>query len=283
MKTLSTELEAHLQQETTTLATCWKLTRRDAVVMGFTEHDRDLEVDGIAYVAASGFTPTAIAANAALAVDNLDVQGLLSADAIAEEDILAGVYDFAEIEIFQVNYTAPNDGGIILRRGWFGEITVNHQQFVAEIRGLAQKLSQELGEYYSITCRAQLGDQRCKVSMAAYTVTGSITSVNSRTIFTDDARTEEAGYFLGGLITFTSGDNEGLSMEIKEFLQGQFVAVLPLPYPVMAGDTYSLKAGCDKNFSTCVGRFNNAINFRGEPHVPGLDRMLETSSTRSEW
>ncbi len=57
--------------------------------------------------------------------------------------------------------------------------------------------------------------------------------------------------------------------------------VMPMPYAIMVGDSYSVVAGCDKIFSTCAGRFDNAVNFRGEPHVPGTDRILETSATRS--
>lgn len=283
MKEISQALNAHLQGATTTLATCWKLTRTDGVVMGFTDHDAPLTVEGMIYAAETGFTPTAVAASSSLGVDNLDVEGMLDAGSITEADIMAGRYDFAEIEIFQVNHRRPQDGKIILRRGWLGEITLRNARFVAEVRGLTQKLSQQVGQLYSPACRAELGDDRCKVAMGGFTFTGAVESAASRSVFADSAREEENGYFSAGKITFTSGANEGLSMEIKAFADGQFTLVLPMPYDVGAGDGYSVRAGCDKNFATCAGRFNNAVNFRGEPHVPGLDRMLETSSTRSRW
>jgi uncharacterized phage protein (TIGR02218 family) len=54
-----------------------------------------------------------------------------------------------------------------------------------------------------------------------------------------------------------------------------------MPFAVEEGDSYSLQAGCDKTLPTCITRFNNALNFRGEPFVPGTDKMLETSSTRN--
>lgn len=283
MKHISTALEGHLAQEVTTLATCWKLTRTDGVVMGFTDHDGPLLIDGVQYAAETGFTPTAVTASSSLSVDNMDVEGMLEANSITEEDIMAGRYDFAEIEVFQVNYRGPADGRILLRRGWLGEITLRHRRFVAEIRGLTQKLSQQVGELYSPACRAELGDGRCRVNMAVFTHTGVVEQAESRALFSDSARHEENGYFTAGKITFTSGENAGLSMEIKAFAEGQFTLALPMPYSVAVGDTYSVQAGCDKNFSTCAQRFNNAVNFRGEPHVPGMDRMLETSTTRSRW
>lgn len=283
MKTIPPALQIHLANETTTLATCWKLTRRDGVVMGFADHDADMQVEDVTYVAQSGFTPSAVMASSGLNVDNLDVQGMLDSQSIAEEDVLAGRYDFAEIEIFQVNYQEPEAGRIMLRRGWLGEITLKNGQFVAEVRGLTQKLSQQLGNLYSPACRAQLGDAQCRVAMGVYTKSGTIGSVTSNSVFRDPARNEENGYFANGRITFTSGANAGLAMKIKEFTNGEFVLALPMPYAIEAGDAYSAVAGCDKNFATCAARFGNAVNFRGEPHVPGIDRMLETSATRSEW
>jgi uncharacterized phage protein (TIGR02218 family) len=107
--------------------------------------------------------------------------------------------------------------------------------------------------------------------------------VPSQSQFLDAARSEAAGHFNYGKITFTSGQNNGLSAEVKESRGSEIILALPMPYPITAGDSYTLQQGCDKTIGTCSNRYNNAINFRGEPHVPGLDKMLETAGTRSEW
>lgn len=281
MKSISANLENHLAGEVTTLATCWKITRSDTTIMGFTDHDRDLIIDSVSYLAATGFTPTAIASSDNLAVDNLDVEGMLDSTAIKEEDIMAGLYDFAEIEIFQVNYGNIGHGKLMLRRGWLGEVSIGKNSFVAEVRGLTQRLSRTIGELYSPSCRANFGDSRCGVNLTSFTVTGSITSVTNNQVFADTTRAEASGYFNFGKITFTSGNNNGLSMEVKEYTIGKITLVLPMPYTVQVGNSYSLIAGCDKTFATCRDDFNNVVNFRGEPHVPGTDKMLETSSTRA--
>ncbi len=283
MKTISTALATHLSQETTTLATCWKLTRKDGVVLGFTSHDSDLVIDAVTYRAATGFTPSMIASSGNLAVDNLDVEGMLSDEAITETDIHAGLYDFAEIAIFQVNYSDLSQGKLRLRSGWLGEVSYGSNKFIAEVRGLTQKLTKTLGELFSPACRATLGDARCKVNLSTYTFTGSVTSVTSNSVFKDTSRAEQSGYFDYGVITFTSGANIGLKMEIKSFVDKVITLVMPMPFAVAVGDTYSMSAGCDKTFETCIARFDNAINFRGEPHLPGIDKMLQTSSTRSDW
>jgi len=285
MKTISAGLASHIAGEVTTLSTCWKVTRRDSEVLGFTDHDRDLAIEGITYAAATGFTPSAVANTANLSVDNLEVEGMLAAGSVTEADILAGKYDFAEIEIFMVNHADLSQGILRLRRGWLGEVSLSGGQFIAELRGLTQLLSQSVGEIYAPSCRAALGDTRCKVNLAAHTVTGSVTAVADRQRFTDSTRTEASGLFTSGVLTFTSGTNAGLRMEVKEYTHrsgsgGTMTLALPMPYAIAVSDTYSLVKGCDKTLTTCKQRFDNVVNFRGEPHVPGLDRMLETAGTR---
>lgn len=279
MKIISNGLDVHLASEVTTIATCWKLTRRDNTVFGFTDHNKDLAIDEITYLASSGFTPSAVASNSELSVDNLDIEGVIDNSIITEVDIQAGLYDYAQIEIFMVNYQDLTQGSLNLRTGWLGEIKFGRDRFVTEVRGLMQNLSQGIGELYSPSCRAQLGDSRCGVNLAAFTVTGSVTSATSNQVFSDSTRMEADGYFDGGKITFTSGLNNGLSMEVKSFVDGTITLVLPMAFTVAVTDTFSLVAGCDKNFDTCIAKFSNAVNFRGEPHVPGLDEMLKTAGT----
>ncbi len=148
MKTVSAALTQHLAGEVTTLATCWQITRRDGVVLGFTDHVRDPEVDGVTYNAASGYTRTAIRGTADLAVDNLDVESVFSGDGVTEEDLRAGQYDFAEVRMFLVNYQDLGQGILKLRRGWLGEATIRDGMYVAELRGMTQRLQMTVGEVY---------------------------------------------------------------------------------------------------------------------------------------
>jgi uncharacterized phage protein (TIGR02218 family) len=196
-----------------------------------------------------------------------------------DADINAGLYDFAELEIFMVNYADLPAGKLQLRRGWIGEITFGKNQFVAEVRGLAQKLSQRIGDIFSPLCRASFADAKCGKSSPTYTSTASVTAVESRQVFSASALTQAAGYFNFGKVSFTSGENSGLEMEVKDFANYKLTLVLPLPYEIAVSDTFNIIAGCDKNFDTCKTKFSNAINFRGEPHVPGSDKLFETAGT----
>jgi len=282
MRSASSQLTAHLADPVTALAICWQLTLVGGTVMGFTDHIDDLVISGVTYKAATGISPSAIETKDRFSVDNLDVAGILDSTAITEADIMAGKYDFAEILIFMVNVTDLSQGMIIHRRGWLGEVSLKNGQFIAEVRGLAQKLSQNIGELYSPTCRAVFGDTRCKVNLASFTFGGTVNTVTSRQVFISNAMTQAAGYFSSGEIQWLTGANAGRRMEIKEFSNKQFTLALPMPNTIAVSDTFNAIAGCDKTFANCVAKFNNAVNFRGEPHVPGMDKMLATAATAND-
>lgn len=165
MKTVSAGLQAHLDTASTTLATLWKITRRDTTVLGFTDHDTDLVVSGVTYQAATGYTRTAIQSTADLAVDNLELAGIISAAVITETDLRAGLYYGAEVLVSVCNYADMTQGTAILRRGWIGQITVQNGTYVAELRGLTDRLQQTIGRVYGRDCDADLGDTRCGVRL----------------------------------------------------------------------------------------------------------------------
>lgn len=88
----------------------------------------------------------------------------------------------------------------------------------------------------------------------------------------------DEGWFTGGRLVFTGGANGGLAVEVKNHRRtGDNVLIdlwQAMPEPVAAGDTFVVTAGCDKRFDTCRFRFNNAVNFRGFPHIPGNDFVV---------
>lgn len=279
MKTLGANNTTHVAQEVTTLALCWKCTREDGQIFGFTSHDRDVSVSGVVYKAATGFSASQLQWNSDLAVDNLEVLGALDSSAITEDDLRAGIWDFALVEIFMVNYASPTDGPIKQTKGRLGEVRRGRTSFSGELRGLAQALQQQHGRSYSPACDADLGDARCGVDLGPLTVSSTITGLGAspRRVFADSTRSEADGYFDAGKITFMTGANAGFSIEVKSYVLtgGVVTAQLPLPYDVSIGDSYEMTPGCLKRLDEdCLDKFNNVINFRGFPHLPGLDQLV---------
>jgi uncharacterized phage protein (TIGR02218 family) len=284
MKTVVASLAAHLAGGVTTLCRCWRLARRDGVVMGFTDHDRDLVFDGVTYQAATGFAASAIEDQLGLAVSNLDVDGALSAAAITEADIHAGRYDDAEVTVFLVNWTNP-DERVILRSGFLGQVTRGALAFSAELRGLAARLDQSVGRVFQRTCPWELGDARCGIDLAAPAHHGAGTVAQAFDAFVFTATGLDgfaAGVFSRGKLTWTSGANAGLAVEVKTHAAAGSLArlalFLPVPAPIEPGDAFTLTAGCDKSVATCRDRFNNILNFGGFPHIPGNDFALSYPS-----
>ncbi|WP_342270600.1 DUF2163 domain-containing protein [Rickettsia endosymbiont of Orchestes rusci] len=277
MRNLSPQLKNHLNNEVTTLATCWKLTRKDNKVFTFTDHDQALFIDDIKYDSIAGFTPTNVESNSNMAVDNLDLAGQFHDNKITEIDLLAGKYDFAEVEIFLVNYLLPESGKIIQKRGVLGEVTLNKNLFHAEVRGLTQFLSQTMCETYLPHCRTNLGDQRCKFNLDQenFTVQAVVTEVIDQQTFIASSLTQANNWFTYGYISWQTGKNIGLQMEVKNFINTRITLVLPMPFVINIGDEFTIVAGCDKSSKTCIEKFNNIINFRGEPDLPGMDRLTK--------
>jgi len=277
MKALSAGLQSHLDSGATTLAWCWRITRTDGIKLGFTDHDNDLAFDGTTFEATSGFEGTAIESSVGLSVDNLDVESVLKSDRLNEDDLAAGLFDSAEIEIIRVNWqdTAQR---VLMRFGNLGEVSRGQHAFTAEVRGLAHRLQQPQGRLYQFMCDADVGDGRCKVNLeqGQFEGSGSIASLSGDKTFVVSGLAGFANdWFTRGLLTWTGGTNAGFSAEVKLHTLLNATVTFELwqrpAQPLAMSDTFTVTAGCDKQFGTCRKRFGNAANFRGFPHIPGND------------
>lgn len=217
MKDISAQLLAHLQGQCTTLATIWLAARKDGQVFAFTDLDADIEFQGQLYKAASGFTPSSVATNSDLAVDNLDVVGVLNSETITDADLLAGLWDYAEISIRVVNYKDLSQGALWIRKGHIGEIKTGRSQFTAELRGLTQNLQQSVAKVYTTSCGAKLFDSKCRVDRAGRTYTGTVAGVASSRAFSTDLTSLAAGLCNNGVVTWLTGANAGRAREVKFF------------------------------------------------------------------
>jgi len=267
-----------------TMCACMRIERTDGTVLGFTDHDKALTIDinppidSLAYNPAVIDSPGAIAETADLAVDNFSFDAFLDiSGGIARADLLAGLYDGAKIKIFVIDWTYQSYGIMPLKRGWLGPVAIQNGKFQAEFRSLAQKLQQPIGRSYLPLCDADLGDSRCAKVLTTFTKTGTAGTVTSRSVFaaTITGGGAAANYYRYGKLTWTSGANDGVSREVQENTYAApnygMTLCLAMERAVVAGDTFSIIAGCDKSAMICASRFSNFINFRGFPYIPGRD------------
>jgi uncharacterized phage protein (TIGR02218 family) len=277
MRPIPFALQLKLNSGVTTLCRCWRVLRRDGVVLGFTDHDEDVPLGALVCRAGTGLTASEITSRLGLAVDGSEVSGALASDTLTEADLAAGRYDAAEIETYLVDWSEPALS-VLLAKGALGEVRREGAAFVAEVRGLADRLNQESGRRYTATCSADLGDARCTVNLddAAYRGEEAVAALAGTSAFIATGLSAFADtWFSAGRLQWTSGANSGLAVEVKRHRRdGDDIRIelwQAMPEPLAAGDAFVVTAGCDKRFATCRDRFTNTVNFRGFPHIPGND------------
>jgi uncharacterized phage protein (TIGR02218 family) len=259
------------EQDLTTLAFCWRIERRDGVTLGFTSHDRDLVFQGLACRAAPGMVPSAIERSDGLEADDAMLSAALASGAFSETDLMAGRWDGAGLWLHAVNWLAPDTDPLMLLRGELGEVEIRDNEFSVGLRGPSAVLDAPVVENTSPTCRAELGDKRCRIDLAIRRTIAIISAANGA-MLTMSAPLDD-GDFAWGHARWLTGDNAGLEEQVMHN-ERSIVTLRDRPRRgVLAGDRIELTQGCDKRFVICSSRFQNALNFRGEPHLPGNDLL----------
>lgn len=261
-----------LAAELATLALCWRIERCDGVTVGLTDHDRDLMVDGMTYRAAPGMTPSAIKRGSGFDADTMQVDGALVSDAITEADLLAARWDGARVVLFGVDWSGDGTDRVDLGQGTLGAVTLKDGGFGAELAGAAAALDRAVVEATSPECRAELGDARCRVAMAGRRRFARVIAVAQERVTLDTAEPGGNAYG-GGRLRWFGGANAGLESAVAASEGATATLRAPPPFAVEAGVLVELVEGCDKSLATCAGRFANAVNFRGEPYLPGIDLL----------
>jgi len=279
-------LLAHLGTGVTTTCRCWALTRRDGVVMGFTDHDRPLAFEGVTFRPDTGMSALALQQTTGLSVDNTEALGALSDAAIREADIEAGRYDGAELRAWLVNWQDVTARSLIFR-GTMGELRRAGGAFEAELRGLTDALNVPLGRVYQKACSAILGDRTCTFDLntPGYVSERPAEAVEENRVFHfAQMGGFEDDWFRHGVIRVLSGAATGLIGLIKRDRSDGAGRVIDLWHPfgatVAPGDALRIEAGCDKRMETCQFKFDNLLNFQGFPDIPGDDWTI-TDPTKS--
>jgi len=290
MKIIPIALQEHYESGSTCLAYGLFIKRQDGQVFGFTSSDQDFQMNcstwganGVVNFSASqGFDASVIQSSAGFAVDNMELSTLDDGTFFDREEIIAGVWQDAEYRIFRYRWdvAAPSIQNDVepLVRGWFGEVTLNQNTIIIELRGITQKLQQSVGIVSTKTCRARLGDNMCRVNLDNLTFTYTVTQVTDKRTFVASASSDKPDdYFGEGFVDWLTGDNSTTRpMKIKQFSTATFVLSLPTTLEIKVGDTFRATAGCRKRLTEdCKNKFNNVINFQGEPHRPTVDDLVK--------
>ena len=257
------------------LATFWRIYRRDGLALGFTSHNRDLWFGGILHRAAPGMVPSAVRRSAGLEPDLADVEGVLSHDAIAPHDLAEGRFDEASVVIGVVDWETYENAA--LYRGTIGTVSDEGHSFSAQLRSAKALLDSSPVPRTSPTCRAQFCGPGCTLPAARFTH-------DVRVAHTDPAHNRVtltggpgAAAMADGWLRWLDGPHAGLTMLIVESDAGGIMLDAPLSPAVEPGMRAWLREGCDHTIRTCADRFSNAVNFQGEPFLPGNDLLIRSA------
>lgn len=254
----------------TSVALCWRLERLDGAGIGLTSHDGAVQSEGVRHAPTPGMTPAAVTRSLGLEAQSAEAAGALSSEGLDATDLSLGRWDGAQVRLTAVDWKDPNAAPISLMGGEIGSVTVDDDSFSAELRGAAAVLEGPVCPATSAECRAEFGDKKCRVDLAGRTVDTEVVDCSGRAL-TLSVTVDER--FVLGRLRYLSGANCGRSTTIVS-ASGTVVEVRDLPRgAIESGTRIQLREGCDKRFETCVSRFANAVNFRGEPHLPGNDLL----------
>lgn len=263
-------MRVFFDRELDTAATFWRIFRRDGLALAFTSHDRDLRFAGIRHRAAPGMVPTAIRMTSDLSEDSAGVDGALSHDAIREADLANGMFDKAAIDIGIVDWETLQFQ--TLYTGELGRVQDDKIGFSAELKSAKHVLDKDIVPRTSPTCRATFCGPGCGLSASRFTK-----RINLDSYDLDRNQVRFAGIdgamFIDGQVRFLAGPQTGLAFGVISAVGEWLTLDRPIAPGLEVGTATELREGCDHTISTCSSRFANALNFRGEPFLPGNDLL----------
>ena len=267
-----------LQTRVLRLATCWKLARTDGVTYFFTDHDKELQLGlgGDVYTPVDGLRTTARQKQASLKPSNFEAGVVVDIDAISNDDLRSGLFRGAEMTEFVVDWHYAFAGYLTRTKYWIENYTFNGEAWEAQVSGLVHKFKSKIGDVYSRGCPYDLGDSLCQVDTDALGVAGEVAAIVS-TVLEFDALADPGGeddFWKYGILTWVTGANAGVQVEIDTYSASRFRLRIPTAHPIVIGDTFTAIPGCDKTLTQCREKFDNVINMGGFPHIPGNDQIM---------
>ncbi len=284
----TTAFRDHLNGEATTVAYCWKLTSTAGKMLGFTNHDQSLFFAGTAYTPGIGADGTQALAQADFQAGQQEALGILSSDDLSEQDLTAGLWDNAQVEVYLVNWQEPEAQHHLLRRGALGEVSRDASIFRAEFRSIAARLSETKGRQLSHQCHADLGDSKCGVDLTSPAYMKHVSIIRqegSNRLVIEGQSDVSAGWWSHGKLTFVAGPYINHPLRILNHSKEEGLHKVALWAPLVLEQSFPVSAkvftGCDKSWGTCQAKFQNSDSFRGFPHMPGNDFILAGPASQS--
>lgn len=280
------------------------LLLQNGQIKRYTDNTNPITISGNTYTSNSGMERTAISLSTSLDTSNLDLQFFMNpaqsntqispAQPYVTSDftlinVLAGVYRGAHFNLALIFPDHISDGVMPFLSGILGETKIGRNTVKNTLEGQTYPFDAEIPLITTPTCRNKFGDTKCQINAGSMAISTSIVSLTDNQNFIVGTVLNQpaivAGYpnvsvlpnvFIFGSVTWTSGNNNGISVDITNVVLGSSTTAislwLPPGFTVQVGDTVTLTPGCSKQRSNCVA-YKNALNMNAEPDTPGATLM----------
>ena len=256
-----------------TICHCWRLRLRDGDVMGFTDHDEDVVVEGLVHSAGSGLSASEAHQQLGFGASGCMLAGALDISSLRAEDVLSGRYDGGRIECRLVDWRAP-DNSLLVDAFEIASLRRTQHGFSAVLTGVAQRFHEATGRLYQAGCDAEFADARCGLEGAHFTLAAQVASSDGDLVLRIVSTSKAEGWFANGVLARSDLTRLRIRSHFVGTKQDELVLWAPPARPFEMGEAIQLTAGCDKTLATCRDRFANVVNFRGFPHVPSPEMVL---------
>ncbi|MCJ2184716.1 DUF2163 domain-containing protein [Novosphingobium sp. 1949] len=267
-------------QDLETVALFWRVLRRDGVTLGFTTHDGDLWFEGILHAASPGMVPSSIRKSAGFETDSAEVEGAITHDSISSADLAAGLFDGAGVQIGLVDWETLETR--TLYTGTIGTIAQDDGGFHAELVSRKAELALDTVPRTSPTCRASFAGPGCNLNPRRFESEVILAALDEDSNAATFTGAPDGDLLIGGFVRWLDGPQAGIAMSVlADDGAGGLVLDTPLDAATPLGTRALVREGCDHTIQTCAERFANALNFRGEPYLPGNDLLVRYPSASS--
>jgi uncharacterized phage protein (TIGR02218 family) len=285
-RALTPALKSAMAGTTHTLRRLLTITRRDGLIIRYTDSVKDLTIAGNLYSARPGFRTSALVIANDGSIPTFDLVLPCRDDFdVKPKEVLRGLWGGATVALDYCDLSTPSAGLMPVFEGMLGTAAQPEGGAVLfEVHGRLDLARTIFVESYGPTCRADLGDSRCKWPLLANGTEGTVEALAGRSVTVALSNYPPDGYFDGGVIKWTGGDNAGFAQEVRQWLVGpRRLSFWVTPrFTPKVGDAFTVYPGCNKLLSTCRDKFNNVANFQGEPYLPGSDMKLTFTTYRKE-
>lgn len=257
--------------------TLWGIYRTDGVNFFFTDHDQDVSFEGRIYTPTDGITASSRQKQSGLRPSNFEARGVLFDATLSDDDFRSGKFRDARVTEIVADWQYPFAGAFFRATYWIESVNFNGELWEAQISSQHNRFASPIGLLYGRTCRYTFGDVKCALATTDFDDSSTVTGVPEVTrVFGATGLTSQSDtYYAYGLITWTSGSNIGIEVEVDTYIDATrlFALRIPMPFNIEVGDGFTVVAGCDKLLATCRDKFDNVVNFGGFPTIPGTDAI----------